>query len=211
MRRLRIILWILSGLAALLLVGILYTGLQRNGGERHADQHHGSDQDQAIAPAPQLDFSLIDDQGRRRTPADFDGKYLLVFFGFTHCPDICPATLAQIDTALALVGPRADKIQALFITVDPERDNPAVLDNYLAGFESGIIGLTGTLEEIKAAARNFGIYFAKRPAEADGSYLVDHTSAVFLAAPDGRYLDHARTQDGADAFQRMIEQQIPSP
>lgn len=207
LRRLRLILWLAVALAG---AGYFYLNLAQDhaGHNGHDAESHNAWANRDLTPGPRLDFTLQDENGRTVSPASFEGKHLLVFFGFTHCPDICPASLAQMDAALGLVGNKAEKVQALFITVDPERDTAAVLRNYLAPFEGRILGLTGNAESIRAAAKNFGVYFEKRSPESDGSYIVDHIAAIFLARPDGEYISHGRHNDGPESLAKMIETHI---
>jgi protein SCO1 len=134
-------------------------------------------------------FTLTAGNGRVLTDRDVRGKWLLVYFGYTHCPDICPTTLTEIGEALELLGPLSGVIQPLFITIDPERDTPEVIGSYLEAFDTHIIGLTGTPAEIGAVAKKYHVYFAKRSdAVPDGeSYLMEHTAFVYVMRPDGTY------------------------
>jgi protein SCO1/2 len=131
-------------------------------------------------------FRLIAGDGRVVTDRDFRGKYLLVYFGYTICPDICPTTLQSVAAALDRLGAKADRLQPLLITVDPTRDTPPVLAQYAAAFSPRLIGLSGTPEQIAAVEREYRIYAAIRPA--GGGYAVDHSSALFLMGPDGRFI-----------------------
>jgi cytochrome oxidase Cu insertion factor (SCO1/SenC/PrrC family) len=158
---------------------------------------------QDSAPASSSDefggsFSLIDQHGMRRTDADFRGKYMLVFFGYTYCPDVCPTTLAVEAEALDKLGARARDIVPIFITVDPKRDTPEKLKSYLSAFDAGpsssrpnFVGLTGTDEEIDKAADGYEVYYK---AHLDGrfggpeDYSVDHTGNVYLMSPEGKFV-----------------------
>jgi protein SCO1/2 len=142
------------------------------------------------------DFALLDHTGKAVTDADFAGRWQLVFFGFTYCPDVCPTTLASVSAVLEELGEDADQIAPLFVTVDPERDTPAVLAEYLANFDPRIIGLTGSPEQIKAAARAFRVYYAKVDQDdlPDG-YTMDHSAFLYLMDPDGDYAAHFSHQD----------------
>src|SRR5437868_4471584 len=129
-------------------------------------------------------FELINaTTGQQVTDAAFRGKWLLIFFGYTHCPDVCPTTLSNMTEALKQLGPLAQQVQALFITVDPQRDTPQMLADYTAAFDSRIIGLTGSLEHIDSAASAYGMYYAKRLAGDD--YYMDHTAAIHVMRTDG--------------------------
>jgi protein SCO1/2 len=132
-------------------------------------------------------FTLIDHTGKRRTDEDFRGKVMLIYFGFTYCPDICPTDLQNIGLALDQLGPAADKVQPLFITVDPERDTAEHLKEYLSLFHPRIIGLTGDAVAVGAAAEAFKVYQVRVPGKGDG-YTIDHTAFVYLIGPDGSYL-----------------------
>ena len=132
-------------------------------------------------------FSLIDHHGKRVTDRDFLGKPTLVFFGYTHCPDVCPTTLYEITTQLQELGPDADRLNALFITVDPERDTPEQLALYLSSFDPRIVGLSGSVEEISAAMKAYHIYAKKVPLN-DGDYTMDHTATVAMMNSKGKYV-----------------------
>ena len=133
-------------------------------------------------------FSLIDHTGRLRTDADFRGKLLLIYFGFTYCPDICPTDLQNIGLALDELGQAADKVQPLFITVDPERDTAEHLKEYLPLFHPRLIGLTGETSAIRVAADAFKVYYTKVPNKQGENYTVDHTAFIYLMGADGSYV-----------------------
>jgi cytochrome oxidase Cu insertion factor (SCO1/SenC/PrrC family) len=140
-------------------------------------------------------FTLVDGQGRTVTNETFRGRYMLVYFGFTHCPDICPTELMTISTALndleAQAPALAARIQPLFITVDPERDTPQVMGDYVKSFHPRLIGLTGAPEQVALAKKSYRVYAQKAPAADGGTdYNVDHSSIVFLMDPVGRYVAH---------------------
>lgn len=132
-------------------------------------------------------FTLVDHDGRLVDQTLLNGKWTLVFFGFTWCPDYCPTTLAALNATAAQLGDRADDLQIVFISVDPERDTPAVLKDYLSsdGFPEGVIGLTGTPDQIRAAADAYRAYYQK-VGEGEG-YTMDHSLTVYLMGPDGRF------------------------
>ena len=132
-------------------------------------------------------FTLIDQGGKTITDADFKGKPFLVFFGFTHCPDVCPTTLYEISEVLKQLGPDASKTAALFITVDPERDTPEELKRYISSFHQGIVGLTGSQTAIDAVKREYRV-FAKKVPTKDGDYTMDHTAVVFLMDKQGNFI-----------------------
>lgn len=140
-------------------------------------------------------FGLVDQRGRRVTEADFRGRWMLVYFGYTHCPDICPLGLQTMMQALDLVPPPvAERIVPVFVTVDPERDTVEAVRNYVSLFDPRLIGLTGTPEAIEAMKRAWRVYARKaEPASGPGGgpgYLVDHSTFTYLMGPDGRYVTH---------------------
>jgi protein SCO1/2 len=132
-------------------------------------------------------FRLLNQHGRTVTDADLKGHPFLVFFGFTHCPDVCPTTLFEISEVLRELGPDADRLGALFITVDPERDTPAALKDYLSSFDPHLMGLTGDPEAVAAAVKAYRVYFKKVPLD-DGGYTMDHTAIVYLMDKEGRFV-----------------------
>ena len=125
------------------------------------------------------DFSLTDHTGKRRTLEDFRGKVVVMFFGYTHCPDVCPTTLQQISDVLAALGPKADRLKVAFVSVDPERDTPASLKTYLSSFDPRIVGLTGSPEQVAATVKTFRAYAKKVPGSS-GDYTMEHTALVYL-------------------------------
>jgi protein SCO1/2 len=136
-------------------------------------------------------FELTNQDGKRVKSSDFAGKYMLVVFGYTYCPDICPSELQVVSAALDELGPAAERIQPVFVTVDPARDTPEVMKEYVANFHPGFSGLTGSKEDIAAIAKAYRVYY--RPVEqTDASipYLMDHTTLVYLMGPDGEYVTH---------------------
>ena len=149
-------------------------------------------------------LALPDADGKTRTLADWKGKAVVVFFGFTQCPDVCPTTLQEVAEVKRRLGADGDKLQAVFVTVDPERDTPEVLKGYMANFGKDFVALRGTPEETKAAAQQFKIYYAKSPGKAEGSYSMDHTAASFLFDPQGRARVFVRYGTGADALENDV-------
>lgn len=131
------------------------------------------------------DFTLVDHEGQRRTLADFKGKVVAVFFGYTHCPDVCPTTLADMALVAKKLGDDANRVQVLFITVDPARDTKEVLAQYVPAFDKRFLGLWGTPEETEAVAREFKVYVHKNAVSEGGGYTVDHTSGTYIFDPSG--------------------------
>jgi protein SCO1/2 len=132
-------------------------------------------------------FSLVDQQGRSVTEQDMKGRPFLVFFGFTHCPDVCPTTLFDISEVFRHLGPDAGRAGALFITVDPERDTPALIKQYLSNFDPHLRGLTGDAAAVDAVIKAYRAYAKKVPGP-DGSYTMDHTALVYLMDKEGRFV-----------------------
>ena len=131
-------------------------------------------------------FSLESASGGRKSIGDFRGKVVVVFFGFTQCPDVCPTTLADLATAKKELGPDGDKLQVIFITLDPERDSPELLQKYVPGFDPSFIALYGSPEQIAKTAKDFKIFYQKVPGRTPGSYSIDHTAGAFVFDRDGR-------------------------
>jgi protein SCO1/2 len=131
-------------------------------------------------------LSLPDQTGKTRTLADFKGKVTVVFFGFTQCPDVCPTTMAELAQIKKALGPAGEKLQGVFITVDPERDTPERLQAYMQGFDPSFIALRGTPEQTAAVAKDFRVYYAKVPGKAEGSYTMDHTAGSYIFDATGR-------------------------
>lgn len=145
-------------------------------------------------------FTLTDHTGKQVTEADFRGKAMLIFFGYTFCPDVCPTSLTEISAAMDELGPDASKVTPVLVTVDPERDTVDILKDYVAHFHPSVVGLTGTADQIKQVAKAFRVYYARVPDEAGdkNAYLMDHSSVIYLMAPDGKFLAHFNHQtDGA--------------
>src|SRR5713101_2873807 len=132
-------------------------------------------------------FKLIDQNGQAVTDQDLKGRPFLVFFGFTRCPDICPTTLFEVSEIMRALGPDADRVRALFITVDPERDTPAALKDYLSSFDPHLSGLTGEADAVAAVAKAYRVYFKKVPLD-QGGYTMDHTAIVYLMDKEGRFV-----------------------
>ena len=145
------------------------------------------------------ELNLTDHEGRPRTLADFRGKVVTVFFGFTHCPDVCPTTLAEMAQVVKALGPDADRVQVLFVTVDPERDTQQVLKLYVPAFNPAFLGLYGDAEATARAAKAFKIYYQKQPAK-DGRYSVDHSAGTYILDQEGRLRLFAGYGTGAPAL-----------
>jgi len=131
-------------------------------------------------------LALTGHDGRPRTLADYRRKVVVLFFGYTQCPDICPTTLADVARAMAALGRDADRVQVLFVTLDPERDTPEILSRYVPAFDPRFLGLYGDLEATRAAAKEFKVFFEKRPGSTPGSYSVDHSAQTYVFDTRGR-------------------------
>jgi len=145
-------------------------------------------------------LKLTDHEGQQRTLEDFRGKVLVVFFGFTHCPDVCPTTLAELAQARNKLGPQGERVQVAMVTVDPERDSPEVLEQYVTALDPSFIGLTGSAQDIARTAREFKVFYQKSEGSAPGSYSVDHSSGAFVFDPQGRIRLLVPYGSGADVF-----------
>ena len=142
------------------------------------------------------DFSLLDPDGKVRTLADFKGKVVLMFFGYTQCPDVCPTTLTEMQQVMTLLEPQADKVQVLFVTVDPARDTDAILKQYVPAFDPRFLGLRPADDAaLEKVTKDFKIYYKKVPGNSPGSYTIDHTAGSYAFDPEGRlrlYIKHAQ-------------------
>lgn len=143
-------------------------------------------------------FSLHDHNGKLRTLADFKGKAVVVFFGFTQCPDVCPTTMMEMSNVMKALGPDADRVQVLFVTVDPERDTAALLAQYVPAFDPRFLGLRGDLAETEKVAKEFKVFYQKVPGKTPGSYTVDHTAGSYVFDPQGRIRLFIRHGQGID-------------
>ena len=177
MRIYQVVLIALTGLVIAAIAAFLLYGGDKSGGRGIA---------QIGGP-----FELVDQDGATRTDADFRGKYMLVYFGYTFCPDVCPTALQVMSQAMDRLDPALQAaIVPIFVTVDPERDTVAQMKSYVGNFHPRMVGLTGSLEQVTDAARRYRVYFAKAKSDSASDYLVDHSSIVFVMDPDGKYLTH---------------------
>jgi protein SCO1/2 len=151
-------------------------------------------------------FTLQDGSGKLVTDHDFRGKYMLVYFGYTFCPDVCPTTLTAVADAMDKLGPAAARVQPIFITVDPKRDTPKVVKQYAAAFGPSIVGLTGTAEEVATAAKEYRVYYAEHstgPGADD--YSMDHSSVLYLMGPDGGFVAPVRADQSGDEIAASLK------
>ena len=154
-------------------------------------------------------FTLEKGSGQQVTDRNFRGKYMLVYFGYTFCPDVCPTTLSEVADAMDKLGGKADRLQPIFISVDPKRDTPDVVKQYAAAFGTRLIGLTGTAEQIAAVAKEYRVYYAEhRTGPGPNDYSMDHSSVLYLMGPDGKFVapirpDENGTEMAADLSRLM--------
>lgn len=156
-------------------------------------------------------FTLTDVQGRTVTEVDLKGRYSLVFFGFTHCPDICPLALQVVSQALEAAGPAAEKVQPVFITIDPERDTAEALAAYMANFDPRFMALTGTPEQVQVAEKSYRVFAAKVPTKDaegkdTGDYAMNHTGYIYLMDRNGKYLAHFQKDTAPDELAARLKQ-----
>ncbi len=146
------------------------------------------------------DFQLNDASGRPRTLADFRNKAVVIFFGYTQCPDVCPTTLAELAEAMKRLGPDADRVQVLFVTIDPERDTPQLLAQYVPAFDPRFMGLYGDAAATERTAKEFKIIYQKQPGATPGSYTMDHSAGTYIFDPKGRLRLYVSYGQGPDVF-----------
>jgi len=157
-------------------------------------------------------FELVDSSGRTVRAADFRGRFVLIFFGYTYCPDVCPMTLMQITRAMEELEQKAPNVVAritpVFISVDPGRDTPDRIAKYLEAFHSSVVGLTGRRAEVRRTATAYAVAFEKGAEDGQGGYLIDHTSNILLMGPDGSYITHFSPRTSAGIMANVIKEAI---
>jgi protein SCO1/2 len=152
-------------------------------------------------------FALIDQNGETKTDADFRGRWMLVYFGYTHCPDVCPTTLALMGEVLKRLGGRANRVAPIFITLDPARDTPEVMKAYVASFGPQFVGLTGPDSHIVSVASEYHVYRVRRPLPG-GGYAIDHSSVICLMGPDGKFAADYDNSQGPDEIAKEIAKRL---
>jgi protein SCO1 len=152
-------------------------------------------------------FTLTDQTGRQRSDSEFRGRLMVVYFGYTYCPDICPTDLMAITQALDALGDAAGDVQAVFITIDPERDGK-VLGDYLAAFHRSFVGLTGSPEEIRAVANAYKAFYAKVPDQRGSGYSIDHAGVIYLMGRNGEYLGFMPPQTNPDRLTEILRKYL---
>lgn len=153
-------------------------------------------------------FTLVDHTGRTVTERDFAGRALLLYFGYTYCPDVCPTELGTVAAALDAMGPEAERVTPVFVTIDPERDTPEAMADYVSRFHPRMIGLTGSAEQVAAAARAFRVYYAKVTPRDSSGYLMDHSSFIYFVGPDGRVRSLFRPETAPEAIAAAVTAQL---
>ena len=148
-------------------------------------------------------FQLVDQNGERFTDAQLKGKWHLVFFGYTHCPDTCPTTLNELSLAIDKIGRKREAVDVVLITVDPERDTPEVLKSYVQSFDAPVIALTGSPEQVAQVAKAYRVYYAKHP-RPDGGYDMDHSAVIYVMNPEGRFTASFTPDSTADAIAERL-------
>lgn len=151
------------------------------------------------------ELSLTDPDGKRRSLAEFKGRAVVVFFGFTQCPDVCPTTLVELAAVKKQLGADGERVQGIFVTVDPERDTPELLKPYVDNFGAGFVALRGTPEETLAVAKHFKVFYAKVPGKTEGSYTIDHTAGSYVFDPQGRVRLFTRHGTGPEALAQDLK------
>ena len=151
------------------------------------------------------DFAMPDQNGQRRTMADFQGKVTLLFFGYTQCPDVCPTTLSDLAAVKQKLGAKGDKLQVVFVSVDPARDTPEMLKSYIANFDPSFLALRGSDEELAKMAKDFKIYYKKVDGQTPASYTMDHTAGDYIFDPQGRLRLYSRYGTPVDTLAKDIE------
>jgi protein SCO1/2 len=151
-------------------------------------------------------FSLTDHTGKPRTLADYKGKVTIVFFGYTQCPDVCPTTMAEMAGVMQKLGPQADQVQVLFITLDPERDTRELLASYVPAFDKRFVGLYGTPEQTAKTAKDFKVFYSKVPGKEPGSYTIDHMAGSYVFDKEGRVRLFIRHGGNADSIVHDVRQ-----
>ncbi|MFI4904251.1 MAG: SCO family protein [Burkholderiales bacterium] len=150
-------------------------------------------------------FTLPDTSGKVRTLGDFHGKVVVMFFGYTHCPDVCPTTLAELAQTMQSLGADADRVQVLFVTVDPARDTPDVLAQYVPAFDKRFVGLRGDADALAATAKEYKVIYQKQPGPTPGSYSMDHSAGTYIYDPQGRLRLYVSYGQGPEVFVHDIK------
>ena len=155
-------------------------------------------------------FTLVNGDGKTVTEQTFRGRFMLIYFGYTFCPDVCPTTLNNVADAMEKLGPKAARVQPLFITVDPKRDTPQVVKDYAEAFGANIVGLTGSPDQVARAAKAYRVYYAEhRNGSGPDDYTMDHSSLLYLMSPDGTFIAPVRADQSGDEMAAAIARFLP--
>lgn len=196
----RVLFGLLVAAAVLATAVVGYLAVRVLGGDTVTSRDGGSFGEAAIGGP----FNLVDGDGQPRTPADYRGKLMLIYFGFAFCPDVCPTELQKMGAAMDMLGDKGKDVTPIFITVDPERDTPAEIKAYVANFHPRMVGLTGTLEQTTAAAKAWRVYFKKVQDPAASQYTMDHSSIVYLMDRQGKFITHFSARASAEDMAKTI-------
>ncbi len=153
-------------------------------------------------------FTLVDQTGRTVTERDFAGRAMLIYFGFTYCPDVCPTELGTIAAAIDAMGPAGERVTPVFISIDPERDTPAAMADYVSRFHPRMVGLTGSAEQVAQVARAYRVYYAKVQPRDTTTYLMDHSSFIYFVGPDSRVRSLFRPESTPEAIATAVNAQL---
>lgn len=178
--------------------------------EKERDQQQRRTEALRQAAVGQGDFSLLDHRGQPRCKADFRGQWVLLYFGFTHCPDICPDELEKLVRAVRQLEAEPDlpAVQPVFITVDPERDDVAAMARYVQDFHPRLLGLTGSTEQVAQVSRSYRVYYSAGPKDEDQDYIVDHSVAIYLLSPDGLFTDYYGRAQSAEQIAASVQRHM---
>ncbi|KAM9771913.1 protein SCO2 homolog, mitochondrial [Syngnathus typhle] len=198
---------------SLLLGGGLLAAWALAAAEKRREEQRTRAEQLRRAALGQGDFSLVDHRGQRRTKRDFLGRWVLLYFGFTRCPDICPDELDKMSAVVAELDADASlpPVQPLFITVDPERDHVEALARYVQDFHPRMVGLTGTPEEVQEAGRPYRVYASRGPSDQDGDYLLDHSILIYLLGPDGLLVDYYNRLKDKEHMAQSVRRHMAEP
>jgi protein SCO1/2 len=205
---------LIGRIGAVISLGLLLAAMALAGAWYFGDLPLGRSLEQAASGKPAIGgpFELVDQEGRTRRDEDFHGRYMLIYFGYTYCPDICPTTVAQMTQALDLLAEedprRAERVVPVFITVDPERDTVEALADYAPLFHPELVALTGTAEQVADAASAYRVFYQRVESEEASDYLMDHSSFIFVMDPEGDYLTHFNHLSGAEEIAAGLAQRV---
>jgi protein SCO1/2 len=205
---------LIGRIGAVLSLGLLLAAMALAGAWYFGDLPLSRSLEQVASGKPAIGgpFELVDQEGQTRRAEDFHGRYMLIYFGYTYCPDICPTTVAQMTQALDLLSEkdprRAERVVPVFITVDPERDTVEALADYAPLFHPELVALTGTAEQVAAAASAYRVFYQRVESDEASDYLMDHSSFIFVMDPEGDYITHFNHLSGAEEIAAGLAQRV---